>query len=513
MGRLVIWIVLLSAVVTIGCAKYNTFYNARKAFETAEQVREQRLKKGEDVSQPTSSQTSDYQLAVKKCQKLLELYPGHGLTDDALFLMAKSYHRMQSHRMSISKLDLLFQNYPANKFMEEALFLQAANHMFIGDVKGSNEYLIQLQQQFPDSKYQAEVLRVGGDNAFSLARWEQARDSYIQFLESYSDDENAPQASYNLAHCHWMLQEYQAAHDRLEAAIAGEPSDHKLLFQARLLRVRCLSRLGRHEEAVSLSDELTPEAEVHTSQGLLVLAQAEDLLNQERYEDAAPLLENMPEEWLAGEVKPRLGELLGEVYLYQWELESAQEKYRDAVRNPRILEDPERCQRINSALNEYLNAEQRLDGVAETEVPKYKLIKANILLFHLERPSLALELYLDIASTAEIDSTSAVRGLYGAAVVYRDRLALPDSATVMYDRIRSGFPDSPQAHMLDPEGDHDLYAFLMEQERLAQEIRLAESIEPTEEEAGEIVAPIAVEEREPGARFSRWRERKLRRNS
>ncbi|MBU1071844.1 tetratricopeptide repeat protein, partial [bacterium] len=298
MGRLVTWFVLLIAVLAVGCAKYNTFYNARKAFDSAEHVREQRLKQGEDVSQPTNTQNGDYQLAIKKCQKLLEEYPGHSLTDDALFLMAKSYHRMQSYRMSIAKLDLLFQNFPANKFMEEALFLQAANHMFIGSVANSNDYLIQLQQQFPDSKFQAEALRVGGDNAFSLERWEQARDSYLRFLGSFAEDEHAPQVGYNLAYCHWMLQEYRAADDRLEALIAGEPTDRKLLFEARLLKVRCLSRIGRNEDAVVLSEEIAPEAEVYASQGLVALAQAEDLVNQGRFEEAAPLLENLPEEWL-----------------------------------------------------------------------------------------------------------------------------------------------------------------------------------------------------------------------
>ncbi|MBC8425505.1 hypothetical protein H8E07_15410 [bacterium] len=513
MSRPATWLLLACVVLAAGCAKYNLFYNARKAYEDAERVREQRIKQGEDVSQPTSTQTGGYQLCVKKCQKLLEEYPGHGLTDDALFLMAKSYHRMQSHRMSISRLELLFQNFPSNKYMEEALFLQAANHMFIGDVKRSSEFLAQLQQQFPESKFQAEALRVGGDNAYSLERWEQGRDNYIRFLESHADDEHAPQAGYNLAYCHWMLREYQETHDRLEAVLASELEDHKLLFEVRLLQTRALSRLDRHEEAVALSEEIAPEAELYVSQGLVTLAQAENLINQGLHEEAAPLLENMPEEWQTGDVKPRLGEMLGEIYLRAWDIENAQLRYRDAVRNPRILEDPDRCQRINKALNEFVTAEQRLDGASEDDAPRYKLIEANILLFHLDRPDLALELYRDVASTAASDSASAVRGLYGATIVYRDWLALPDSAAVMYDRIVDAYPDSPQAHMLDPEGDKELYAFLMEQERLAQETRLAENGEADVATAGEILEPVPGDVRDAGVRFSRWRERKLRRNS
>ncbi len=513
MSRPATWLLLACVLLAAGCAKYNLFYNAKKAFDDAERVREQRIKQGEDVSQPTSTQTGGYQRCVKKCQKLLEDYPGHGLTDDALFLMAKSYHRMQSHRMSISRLELLFQNFPANQYMEEALFLQAANHMFIGDVRRSSDFLDQLQQQFPDSKFQAEALRVSGDNAFSLERWEQGRDSYLRFLESHADDEHASQAGYNLAHCHWMLREYPETHDRLEAVLAGVVEDHKLLFEVRLLQARALSRLGRYEESVALTDEISSEAELYTSQGRVTLAQAENLINQGRHEEAAPLLENMPEEWQTGGVKPRMGEMLGEIYLRAWDIENARTRYGDAVRNPRILEDPDRCQRINKALGEYLTAEQRLDTASEDDAPRYKLIEANILLFHLERPDLALELFRDVAATAEIDSASAVRGLYGAAVVYRDFTAQPDSVDAIYERLVAEYPDSPQAHMLDPEGDSDLYAFLMEQERLAQELRLAEGESPGDEAVEEIVEPVPGAERDPGIRYSRWRERKLRRNS
>jgi len=513
MARFVTWLVLLTALTAVGCAKYNTFYNARKAFDSAEQVREERQKKGEDVTQPTSAQTTSYQRAIKKCQKLLEEYPGHNLTDDALFLMAKSYHRMQSYRMSINQLDLLFQNFPASKFTEEGLFLQAANYMFAGSMRHSNDYLVQLQQQFPDSAFQAEVLRVSGDNAFSLEQWERARESYTQFLESFSDDEHAHQVGNNLAHCHWMLGDYQEAHDRLEALIAADPVDSRPLFESRLLRLRCLGRLGRFEEADALAERITPAAEIYSANPHLKLAKAEGLILQGRHEDAAPLLEGMPESALGGEIKPRVGELLGEIYLRDWELEEAQKWYAEAARNPRVLEDSERCLNLSAALGDFVTAEQRLETASENDAPRYKLIKANTLLFHLDRPDLALELYRDIASTAEIDSALAVRGLYGAAVVYRDRLAMPDSAAVMIERLRRDHPDSPQAHMLDPEGDQDLYAFLMEKERLALEMRLAESEEATVEDAGPAIEPGIGPERDPAVRQSHWRERKLRRNS
>ncbi len=61
-----------------------------------------------------------------------------------------------------------------------------------------------------------------------------------------------------------------------------------------------------------------------------------------------------------------------------------------------------------------------------------------------------------------------------------------DSPRIVEEKLRNDYPGSPQAHMLDPGGNRDLYAFLMEQERMAQEIRLAEHGEADDVTAGEM---------------------------
>lgn len=508
-----ILIALAVAVGATGCAKYNTFWNAKRAFDKAERVHEERLKAGDDVSSPTTAQVTDYNLAVKKCQKLLQEYPGHSLTDDALFMMGKAYHRMQSYRQSIHRLDQLFQNYPATKYMEEALYLQAANHMLIGDVRRAEDFIARLEQSFPDSRFQAEVLRVGGDNAFALERWERARDSYVRYLGSYADDENAPQAAYNLAVCHWKLGDYQAAHDRLEAMMASPKMDAELLFLARLQQVRCLSRLGRFEDAAALAETITPDAETFGHQGLVALAKGEALILQDRLEEAGDLLTAMPEDWIVGDVAVLRGELLGRVYLAEWDLENAKEQYAIAARQPRLLDDPDFCKRMSAALSDFVGSGVRMESASDRDLPRYKLKRANILYFHLNRPDLALELYRDVASTAELDSASAVRGLYGEAVVFRDDLAEPDSVAVVLDRMRREYPDAPQTFMLETAGDGDLLAFVMEQDQRERDLALADD---SGAPAGEVVAEepgAGAVIHEPGVRFSRWRERKLRRTS
>ncbi len=495
-----------------GCARFNTFYNAKKAFTTAELVRGDRIKQGLDPATPTSQQALEYQRCIKKCQIILDEYPGHALTDDALFLMAKAYHRLESHRMAITQLELLVSNFPATPHLEEALYLQAVSHLLVGDVGGSSNYLAQLEQAFPESEFQAEALRVGGENALAMEAWADARDRFRDYLDRHADRGEAAAVGTKLARCYWELGEYDEARGRLEA-VAAVGGDKGELFDARLLQARCLARLGRHDEAADLVTQLKQEAELYGKDGVVALAQAEVLIARGKSEEAAPLLENLPVEWRAGEVPARLAEMLGEIYLKQWKIEEARQQFRDALRNANVLEDEQRCRRLDAELNRYLAAEQRLGTAGEDQKPALRLSMANVLLFALDRPRLALDAYLEVAAAAAQDSAAAVRGLYGAALIYRDHLALPDSAAVQTARLQAEFPESPQAFVVREGPEGDLYGYLTGLEARRRELELAAGAPPEIGDDGpEAAGPVSerpLTSPVPGGRRSHWRDRKL----
>ncbi|MDO9694467.1 MAG: tetratricopeptide repeat protein [Candidatus Latescibacteria bacterium] len=507
-------VALATALLAVGagCARFNTFYNARKAYRTAELVREDRVKQGLDPATPTPQQIQEYQRCVKKCQIILDEYPGHALTDDALFLMAQAYHRLESHRMAITQLELLISNFPATPHLEEALYLQAVSRLLVGDVAGSNNFLAQLEQAFPESEFQAEALRVGGENALALESWAEARDRFRDYLDLHAGSDEAASVGNKLALCYWELGEFEAAHGRLEA-VAAAGGDKGQLFDARLLQARCLTRLGRHDEASDLIDQLKEEAELYGKDGVTALAQAEVMVARGQADEAAPLLEGLPAEWRVGEVPARLAEMLGEIYLKQWKIEEARQQFRDALRNANVLEDEQRCRRLDAELNRYLAAEQRLGTAGEDQKPALRLTMANVLLFALDRPRLALDAYLEVVAAAAQDSAAAVRGLYGAALVYRDRLSLPDSAAVLTARLQDEYPESPQAFVTREGAEGDLYAYLTGLEARRRELELAAG-GPAQGGPGAVEATGPAQER-PGAppatggRRSHWRDRKL----
>ncbi len=454
-----VWVCVL-LLGLVGCAKYNTYYNANKAFREAEQIRQDRIKQGEEVLEPTSVQKDRYNAAIVKCQKILDEYPGSGVTDDALFLMAKAYHRLNSYRASIRNFELLFTNFPATSFEEEAIYLQALNYLMIGDVGNSSELLERLRKSYPKSRYQAQALRVSGENNFVLEHWADARLSFEEYLERYPKADDRDLIAQKLAFCHWELGEYDAAAEIL-TPLSADASSRKQAFDAQLLLARVEAYRGRHAEADAIVTELKNSAETYQAEGEVALVEAENLEKQGDDTAAATVLENMPEEWLTTEVRPRRHDLLGRLYFRGWRLEEARAELQEAVKGATVLEDPEWTRQQLNMLRDYLAAEQSLPDAKPERVPSLKLLQANVLLFGMERPHMAASRYLEVAFDANADSATAVRGLYGAYLVYQEHLALPDSAGRMADELTRTYPNSPQAFLIREGQEANLLAYLL----------------------------------------------------
>ena len=104
-----------------GCVYYNTFYNAKKAFNEAEKIREKNKyingKGGE----------AQYQRAIEKSLKVIEDSPNTKYYDDALYVIGVSYYNTNEFSSASRRLRELLANYPESPYVKEAeLYLAKA---------------------------------------------------------------------------------------------------------------------------------------------------------------------------------------------------------------------------------------------------------------------------------------------------------------------------------------------------------------------------------------------------
>ncbi|MCK9995265.1 MAG: tetratricopeptide repeat protein [Candidatus Krumholzibacteria bacterium] len=456
----------------VGCAKYNTFYNAKKSFDQAERVRDEAIRKHEDPPKPVGTQKSDYDNAIRKAQKVLDEYPGHSLTDDALFLQAKSYYRLESYRMSIRKFDLMFTNFPQTPYLEESLYLTALDYLLIGAVDRSQEYLDRLAKLYPDSKFQAETRKVSGNNSFAMEDWDVAAENYRAYLELDSDIEERDRIGLKLAECYWELEDYVSAAEVLQE-VSNNTSSADLGFQAKLLRARVHVRMGDFEVADMLLVELRSQASIYRADGEVLLVEAESLVLQGKGDEASPLLESMPTEWETPVVKARAADLLGYLYLQRGEWEEARTKFQTALLKRDELDDENRTRRLNDNLKDYLAADIALPDAQPDRIPGLKLLQANAMLFGFDHPGVAADLYIQAAADTAADSTVAARALFGAYITYDQYLDNPDSASIFARELEENYPESPQAFEVRSGQSSNLLGYLMARQESEQRDRYA----------------------------------------
>ena len=105
---------------------------------------------------------------------------------------------------------------------------------------------------------------------------------------------------------------------------------------------------------------LREDAEIYTKQGNVVIADAENLLAKGDVDGAAALLENMPAEWGARDVKAVAADMLAGIYLQRGKLDEARKKYAEAVPGGELLDDVDESKRLLKTIQDYLAAENAL---------------------------------------------------------------------------------------------------------------------------------------------------------
>jgi len=321
-------------------------------------------------------------------------------------------------------------------------------------------------------------LKASGDNSYTMKDYEVAATNYQKYMDNFPDDGEMDRIGLKLAECYWELDRFQEASEVLQA-VSQNTTSAELAFRSRLLRARVHVRLGDFEVVDQLLDGLEVEATIYNSDGEVVLVGAESLVAQGRGEEAAPLIESMPEEWNTPIVKARAADILGYLYMDRGELPEASAQFAMAVRGRDELDDFNKTRILDENLKDFLAADKALPDARAERVPRLKLLQANALLFGFDRPEEAGILFREAGLDSAADSLLAPRGLYGAVVVYRDYLDQPDSAEYFSSLLEERYPESPQAFEMRMGSEGDLLGYLLAQQDSAQITYLA-SLTPEE---------------------------------
>lgn len=264
----------LTLFVLTGCsvgsfigAYFNTYYNARKAFDEAEAevlvgMQQQAAARSErpylapfDISPQTRTK---FATVVEKCSKLLQYHPDSKLVDDALLMIGKSYFYQNDLPSAERKFNELLSTYPESDLALEAKLLLAQTHYRNNNKTAAATMATEL---FEESKARGEdaITAEAGRLIGHIHRENKNYAEALRYFDAVADlaetaDDRA--ALYrSVAEMNMQLGNYANAADAF-ARSEDASSSYISRYRGLIGQARMLSKLGKHEESLALLDEM-----------------------------------------------------------------------------------------------------------------------------------------------------------------------------------------------------------------------------------------------------------------
>ncbi|WP_457652097.1 type IX secretion system periplasmic lipoprotein PorW/SprE [Rhodocaloribacter sp.] len=304
-------------------AYYNTFYNARKAFDRGvKALRRDEEAVNRDLYLPIfsdpdrPSKSKDFEDAIKKSADVLRKHPDSKWVDDALLLIGKSYFYQQNYVGAEEKFQEVIEM--ESDLEDEAHFWLARTLIASQAYDEAAAHLqVSLAREGLDKKWASLLHLALGELYVKRANWEAAASELEQGLEHTPDKIVAARAQFLLGQVYETMGRYEDAVAAYKRVKKYNPL-YELAYAAQYSAVRVEGLHGDGEAALKMLRKMERDdknysyrAELAYLRGRIYQAMG---LGEDARESYLDLLYNDDPTMNAANVKGRIHYALGELY-------------------------------------------------------------------------------------------------------------------------------------------------------------------------------------------------------
>ncbi|MBD3226079.1 MAG: tetratricopeptide repeat protein [Caldithrix sp.] len=283
-------VIIFSVMALAGCAYFNTFFNARKNYNLAEEE----LKKHQATEKVPSNVKNYYEKAIEKSWKVINVYSdSNKWADDALLLIGKSHYNLQEYGKAERVFDQFLLKYRSSPFVPQAKLWLAKSKIALQKDDEALNILDNLFEGKVKKRTASNAFFIRGDLNYKRSNYEKAIENFEKAIKLTSDDRLEGDAFFLIGKSFMALKEYENAIFNFEKLEKMDVPPLKE-FEAIVEKVNALIELNEFERA---------ETNLNT------------MLNQQRFKDQFALIETK----------------LGNLYEAQDQTELAAERYRYVI--------------------------------------------------------------------------------------------------------------------------------------------------------------------------------------
>lgn len=401
-------VMLLLASSGISCVYYNTFFNARKAFNEAEGTRKKSKGKGRGGA-------GNYRKAIEKSLKVIEDYPNSKYYDDALHILMVAYYYTDQFPKSERRAREILAVYPDGEYARDATLYMAKAKLLQDDV---DEAVVVFQEIFDgdyEASFKSEAAMTLGTFHRDNKEHDLAEPYFLALRDSLGDQDEKRLAQTYLADGFYDSYRFEDALGSYLQLLGMDPDKddkYHALYQA----ADCSYRFQRIEEGQDYLTTLMIEDVYYDSLPSLKLKMGEGYELEEELQQAEAVYNEVIYENEKGKAKAKAYWRLGLIYQYDY----------DELIEAKV----------------YYDSTTKLDR--RSDIGKSALQQSSAIGL-LERYSKAVE--LDSSATQEMIDEAAYTQ-YQLAELYWLDLNKPDSGIIAMQTVSDSFPtayDSPKS--------------------------------------------------------------------
>jgi TolA-binding protein len=431
----------LTLVTLSGCVYWNTFYNARKAFNEAEKTRKAaRFRSGRIKGDL-------YQMAIDKSMKVIDNYPNSKYYDDALFVLGVSFYYTKRYVAAERRLRELLANYGDSKYAQEAQLYLAKAKLELREEDEAMEIFQTVFNENAPKRFKVEAALALGDYHLNNYDYERAQEYFRPVRDSLGDKYERKAAQRLIADAYYedfKFRDALGAYLQLLGLKPDKNEKYHSLYQAAL----CSFMMMQIDDGLNYLTDLAENETYWDSLGVLKLRMAEGYEYREEIAEAEAIYEKILAEEEKKDIAGEAAYRLGLIYQFDYDdLVKAKEYYDKTVklnRNSEVGKDALQRSSDIGKIETYsrtikLDSTVTQDMLDEAAATQYQL--AELYWFSLNKPDSAMvEMRYVIDSFPK--SSFAPKAIVALAQMYEDLLSDTTTARQLLKIVPRNYPNS-----------------------------------------------------------------------
>jgi len=232
------------------CAYFNVFYNAKKSYNKGIEAIER-----SNTNKPTNEAINNFNLAIEKASKVLDLYPGNRWNDDALLLIGKSYYHMQNYPLATRSFRELIDNFPNSNLMPDARYYYANTLLQQNQFDLAAVEFQKITESNANDRLKSEAYFGLADRFYFEERYEDAIEQYSNLLNEIKNKDVRMQAQLKIAESYRALGDFEYAAEEFKKVRNYDPPDN-IKYLSEFGYGISLQNLERYDEAITVFTRL-----------------------------------------------------------------------------------------------------------------------------------------------------------------------------------------------------------------------------------------------------------------